>query len=323
MNLQFGSAEMRPLSWPRLALQGYVSLLVCVALGSLASAPIFVSQVVFFAEATYLVGARPADDSRLQAWAMTQPNVVSFTTERRGDDLWVRSEYGRSLSQRPTSRELLDEMRRQGYEFRGMRGGAQGMSSGVWEIFAQASSLAATLAAMQAAFGCVGLYRIHASNRRHGDSPRSLIPAGSGKALVVGLFGGLGLLVLGVVNSYLLTALFGHAPPSPWDASKVMTAPAKAVFLLFGGLGAPIAEEIFFRGYLFREWKRAGYIGLGLAYSSILFGVVHFSDAYNVPVICLFGVCLAWIYHRTGSLLAPIAAHAVNNSVAILWMLSS
>jgi len=27
------------------------------------------------------------------------------------------------------------------------------------------------------------------------------------------------------------------------------------------------------------------------------------------------------LYHRTGSLLAPITAHVVNNGVAILWMM--
>ena len=102
-----------------------------------------------------------------------------------------------------------------------------------------------------------------------------------------------------------------------------MPAQTKLVFLLFGGLGAPIAEEIFFRGYLFGKFKRAGHVGFGIVFSSILFGVVHFWDTYNVPGICLFGVCLAWFYHRTGSLLTPITAHMVNNCIVILWMILS
>jgi len=90
--------------------------------------------------------------------------------------------------------------------------------------------------------------------------------------------------------------------------------------LCFGGLGAPLCEEIFFRGYLFGKFKAAGFVWFGLRFSSVLIGVVHFSDPYNVPVCCLCGGLLAWMFHRSGSLLTSITAHAVNNSVVILWM---
>lgn len=102
-----------------------------------------------------------------------------------------------------------------------------------------------------------------------------------------------------------------------------MSAGAKSVFLVFGALGAPVAEEIFFRGYLFGKFRRAGYVWFGVFFSALLFCGVHFSDIYNVPCICVFGVILAWLYHHTGSPLVPITAHAVNNSVMILWMISS
>ena len=314
-------AARAPSVW-RLATQGYIAFLVSMVLGVLASAPVVNSQVRFFAEMNYAIGAHPADDSQLKAWALTQPGMVSFATERRGDDLRIRSEYRGSLSQQPTSAQLLAELRRLGYEFRGMHGGSTGMASGFGELLTNALTLAAMLTAMQVAIGVVGLNRIRAAAHR-GEAMALLFPGSHGRALAFGILGGLCLVVLGLVNLYILTALLGHTPPSPWDSSVAMTATTKLVFLLFGAAGAPIAEEIFFRGYLFSKFKRAGYVGFGMFFSSILFGVVHFSDIYNVPGICLFGVCLAWMYHRTGSLLTPIAAHMVNNGIAILWMILS
>lgn len=101
------------------AFQGYVSLIVAVVLGVLASAPVIYSRVRYFAETTYILGARPADDTQLKVWAISQPEVVAFTTERRGEDLWIRSEYLKSISQRPSTPELAARMRQLGYEFRG------------------------------------------------------------------------------------------------------------------------------------------------------------------------------------------------------------
>ena len=310
-----------PSVW-RLAFQGYTALIVCVVLGVLAAVPFVKSQVRYFAEMSFVLGARPADDTHLKAWALAQPGVVSFATDRRGDDLWIRSEYRGSASQKPSLTSLMAELRGLGYEFRGMRGGSMGMMGGFREILTDAFTLAAMLAAMQVAFGVLGLHRIRAAAHR-GELVASLFSGSPGRALAFGVLGGLGLLAFGFLNHYVVTAVLGHAPPSPWDSAEAMPPNTKLVFLMFGALGAPIAEEIFFRGYLFGKFKRVGYIGFGVVFSSLLFGVVHFSDIYNVPGICLFGVCLAWMYHRTGSLLTPIAAHMVNNGTVILWMILS
>ena len=98
----------------RLAFEGYVALVVSVVLGVLASAPIMNSQVRFFTEISFVLGARPADDTHLKAWALAQPGVVSFATERRGDDLWIRSEFRGASGQKPTHTQLMAELRRLG-----------------------------------------------------------------------------------------------------------------------------------------------------------------------------------------------------------------
>jgi membrane protease YdiL (CAAX protease family) len=310
-----------PSKW-RLAFQGYVTLIVAVVLGVLASAPVIFSRARFYAETTYILGARPADDAPLKDWALKQPDVVAFTTERRGEDLWFHTEYQTSTSQRPSSAELAAQMRQLGYEIRGMRGGSMGLASGLREQLTGAFSLAVMLAGMQVVFGIVGMNRIRAATRR-GEPLPPLFPGQHGRAVAFGALAGLGLLGFGLLYEFVLATLLGHSPPSPWDSSAVMPTQTKLVFLLFGGLGAPVAEEIFFRGYLFGKFKAAGYVGFGIIFTGVLFGAVHFSDSYNVPAICLIGVCLALLYHRTGSLLAPITAHMVNNGLGILWMILS
>lgn len=305
-----------------MAFQSYVALIAAAVLGVFASAPVICSQARSYHEITYVLGARPADDSQLLLWGLSQPRVVAFKTERRGSDLWVRSEYHQSLSQQPPSEQVSKQMRQLGYEIRGMRGGSNGMASGLRDLLADPMALAAMLAGMQVAFAFIGLNRIRAA-ARCGEPLPPLFPAHHARAVVFGALGGLFLIGLGMLNSQVLKALFGHEPPSPWDASTAMSGSAKLVFLVFGGLGAPIAEEIFFRGYVFGKFRLAGFLWFGSVVSAVLFGAVHFSDSYNVPCICLFGVFLAWLYHRTGSLIAPITAHAVNNGIAILTMILS
>jgi membrane protease YdiL (CAAX protease family) len=81
---------------------------------------------------------------------------------------------------------------------------------------------------------------------------------------------------------------------------------------------APIAEEVFFRGFFFtalRNWKG---VGVAAAITGVVFGGIHAGSspvAYLVP-LGMLGVLLCLLYWRTGSLFPCIALHAINNSVA-------
>ena len=79
---------------------------------------------------------------------------------------------------------------------------------------------------------------------------------------------------------------------------------------------APIAEELFFRGVVFNAFlrergPRPAYLG-----SAALFAVIHLSIVALLPIF-LLGLALAWIYDRTGNLLAPIVMHAVVNGLSV------
>jgi len=92
--------------------------------------------------------------------------------------------------------------------------------------------------------------------------------------------------------------------------------------IVIGGLLAPLAEEIIFRGMLY-GWLRR-FMGLLPAafLSAAVFGLVH--GMY--PVIAaafVVGLALAYIYERTGSLWAPAIVHATQNCIAMSIMFAS
>jgi membrane protease YdiL (CAAX protease family) len=79
---------------------------------------------------------------------------------------------------------------------------------------------------------------------------------------------------------------------------------------------APIAEEIFFRGVVFNAWLREGGRRWAFFGSAALFALIHISVVALVPIF-LLGLALAWVYQRTGNLLAPIAMHATVNGISV------
>ena len=84
------------------------------------------------------------------------------------------------------------------------------------------------------------------------------------------------------------------------------------VLILIGGILAPIAEEIFFRGVLYGFFRRWGLI-LAIIVSTILFVLVH-PTGQGIPVIQIVGgILFAVAYEVEGSLMAPITIHALGN----------
>jgi hypothetical protein len=88
-----------------------------------------------------------------------------------------------------------------------------------------------------------------------------------------------------------------------------------AAIWVAGVVFAPVTEEIFFRGYLYRAMSALKGRTRGLIYSSLLFGVVHFNLPAFLPIM-LGAMILAEGYRRTGDLWVPVIAHALNNAFA-------
>ncbi len=100
-----------------------------------------------------------------------------------------------------------------------------------------------------------------------------------------------------------LTAVFDELA-SPW------------LFLLGGAIIAPLAEEVFFRGFVFAGlrqrygWQKAALL------SAALFALIHFSPLTFAPLFIL-GYIWAFLYHASNSLWPAVLMHMTSNTLAL------
>ena len=84
-------------------------------------------------------------------------------------------------------------------------------------------------------------------------------------------------------------------------------------------VAAPIAEELFFRGFCFTALRRWIGVAGGAIATGVIFGAIHAgsADAVFLVPLAVFGALLCVLYHRTGSLLPCMVLHALNNALAL------
>ena len=129
-----------------------------------------------------------------------------------------------------------------------------------------------------------------------------------------------------IVATLLFTALF-FTPEQDTiledvNYDETTFAVIATVFLVV--VAAPITEETLFRGLFFGALRSRTPFWVAAVVSGATFGAVHLGagDFAVAGLLTLFGVILAWLYERTGSLGPPIILHMVNNSIAIIPLLS-
>jgi len=89
--------------------------------------------------------------------------------------------------------------------------------------------------------------------------------------------------------------------------------------LLVTAVAAPICEEVFFRGMLFRLLRTRVPLWAAVLLSAMAFGLAHASPAVSpalLPTFMYMGIVLAVVYVRTGSLTNNILLHAFSNAIA-------
>ncbi len=84
---------------------------------------------------------------------------------------------------------------------------------------------------------------------------------------------------------------------------------------------APLMEELLFRGIIFRGLARSLPAGVAMALSGLVFAIVHVNAAALVPLWFL-GIAFAWLYRKSGTILAPMTAHWLFNLLNLLMVLS-
>ena len=135
---------------------------------------------------------------------------------------------------------------------------------------------------------------------------------------------GIGLLLEFVFDLFSTTPVEAPAQlPEGLSTGGEMLSIVLAIFV------APVVEELFFRGVVFRSIRDRHGFWIGAVVSAIVFGLVHYvpapwRDAALLQTAMVFtGLALAWIYERRGTIVAPMAAHMAFNTIGIWIILRS
>ncbi|CUX20635.1 CPBP family intramembrane glutamic endopeptidase [Clostridium sp. C105KSO13] len=89
--------------------------------------------------------------------------------------------------------------------------------------------------------------------------------------------------------------------------------PAQIVVL---GIIIPLAEELMFRGILYRRYREKQTLLRAALYSTLLFSITH-GNIVQFLYSFLLGMILAYVYEKYGSFKAPAALHITANIVSL------
>lgn len=120
-------------------------------------------------------------------------------------------------------------------------------------------------------------------------------------------------------------ATLGTLAPSPFAAADTERWQF-AARLVGAVLAAPLAEELFFRGFLMRWLVRAPVTAVdprtvpphAIVVQAALFATVH----AMIVAGFLAGLAYGWLYRKTGNLWACVVAHATTNALLAAWVVS-
>ena len=99
-----------------------------------------------------------------------------------------------------------------------------------------------------------------------------------------------------------------------------VTGPDWLLALLVVGVGAPLSEELLFRGFLQSALARSrlGFLGASLI-STALWTALHLTyTSFGIAQVFLIGLFFCWLLWRTGSLWVAIFCHALYNSLVVI-----
>jgi membrane protease YdiL (CAAX protease family) len=131
------------------------------------------------------------------------------------------------------------------------------------------------------------------------------------------------ILLLNNLSGEAITQISGEPPLQPaiqiLDVARSL--PQQIAFALSTMVLAPLAEEILFRGVLYRTVQQLGFPRLALFGTSFVFALIHGSMMTLLPLTVL-AIALCKLYDRTGRLLAPVLAHATFNAINFILFLN-
>jgi len=140
---------------------------------------------------------------------------------------------------------------------------------------------------------------------------------------------GWGVLVPAFAVLFLVTSLYSGAAYLLWPHGvfsdlkpfhEMMRSDSGFVLALAGVVGAPLSEELLFRGFLLAALSRSrlGFWGAVIV-SNTAWTALHAQySLIGLGEVFLVGLVQSWLLWRTGSLWVPIICHAIYNGLILL-----
>ncbi len=123
-------------------------------------------------------------------------------------------------------------------------------------------------------------------------------------------------LAIGVNNLLLISGLSVN-DEAYVETMEAMYSPPLYLQILCVGILSPIAEELVYRGLIYRRIRESSTFLASAIYGTLIFAILH---GYLPQMIYAFalGFVFCYIYEKYGSIRAPIAAHMTANILSIL-----
>ncbi|MCX6414978.1 MAG: type II CAAX endopeptidase family protein [Actinobacteria bacterium] len=140
-----------------------------------------------------------------------------------------------------------------------------------------------------------------------------------------GVVTGILVLVLASILTLISTAIFGTFDSAAGEAAREIVTEGNQLtvvaFALMLMVGAPIAEELAFRGLLFAGLRKRGVRPvLTVVITAVAFALFHF-EPMRLGILIVIGLVLGVARARSGSLGVSIVAHAVNNAPGAVFII--
>lgn len=129
--------------------------------------------------------------------------------------------------------------------------------------------------------------------------------------------------VFGVAGCIAATCLMAMIQLAFYDAqyqqnAQITYSAGLLVEIIGLGLITPVAEELMFRGILYKRFHERQSFWYSAVWSALLFSFVHSSTTQMIYTF-LLGVLLSYLYEKFGSLRAPVLLHILLNTGSVIF----
>ena len=122
---------------------------------------------------------------------------------------------------------------------------------------------------------------------------------------------------IGVNMLFELTGLKTIREEDAKNVAKALYSDKLWLQILVVGIAAPVAEELLFRGILYRRMRTWLSVGPSALAALLIFAAVH-GNLLQALYAFILGALLVWTYERFAKLTAPIILHVSANLISIL-----